>query len=152
MSRTAPIRLAVLAMLLIAASAPAGADQAATMTAIALAESGGNTRATLPPGKVIRATSPAGSQSGRPSSAHVAISLGDGTTIEAKGQKYGVGFGRLTQASPQGANPTGEDSRGLWQINLSPRTSSLPNVTRTQTTGRFIMPRMSMPQISARVR
>ena len=28
---------------------------------------------------------------GRPSSAHVAISLGDGTTIEARGRKYGVG-------------------------------------------------------------
>ena len=28
---------------------------------------------------------------GRPSSAHVAISLGDGTTIEARGRRYGVG-------------------------------------------------------------
>jgi cell wall-associated NlpC family hydrolase len=28
---------------------------------------------------------------GRPDSAHVAISLGDGTTIEARGTKYGVG-------------------------------------------------------------
>jgi cell wall-associated NlpC family hydrolase len=28
---------------------------------------------------------------GRPSSAHVAISMGDGTTIEARGTKYGVG-------------------------------------------------------------
>jgi cell wall-associated NlpC family hydrolase len=28
---------------------------------------------------------------GRPSKAHVAISLGDGRTIEARGRKYGVG-------------------------------------------------------------
>ena len=28
---------------------------------------------------------------GRPSSAHVAISLGDGRTIEARGRSYGVG-------------------------------------------------------------
>jgi hypothetical protein len=28
---------------------------------------------------------------GRPSQAHVAISLGDGKTIEARGKKYGVG-------------------------------------------------------------
>jgi hypothetical protein len=151
MSCIALSRLGVAAILLIVC-APARADQAATMTAIALAESGGNTRATLPSGKVGRGPSHVGSQSGRPSSAHVAISLGDGTTIEARGQKYGAGFGRFTQASPQGANPAGEDSRGLWQINLSPRTSSVPSVTRTLTTGRLIMPRMSMPQISARVR
>ena len=115
MSRIAVLRLAVAAMLLIVAGAPARADEAVTFTAIALAESGGNSRATLPAGKIIRGRSQAGSQPGRPSSAHVAISLGDGSTIEAKGQKYGVGFGRLTHGS-QGANAGGEDSRGLFQI------------------------------------
>ena len=109
MSRTAPLRLAALAMLSLFASDPAGADQAATMTAIALAESGGNTRATLRAGKVIQ------------------------------------------RAGHQGANPTGEDSRGLWQINVS-RSTSLPNVTRTLTAGRITTPRVSMPQISARLR
>jgi hypothetical protein len=150
MSRIGVLRLAVAAMLLFVAGAPAGADQAVTMTAIALAESGGNTRSTLPAGKIIRGKRQAGSQSGRPSSAHVAISLGDGSTIEAKGQKYGVGFGRLTHAGSQGANAGGEDSRGLFQINARPRTS-LPNVTRTLTP-RVMTPRMSMPSISARIR
>jgi hypothetical protein len=150
MSRIAVLRLAVAAMPLILAGAPARADEAVTFTAIALAESGGNTRSTLPPGKVIRGTTQAGSQSGRPSSAHVAISLGDGTTIEAKGQKYGVGVGRLTQAGHQGANSAGEHSRGLWQVNASAR-ASLPSVTRTLTP-RITTPRMSTPSISARIR
>ncbi len=108
MSRIAVLRLAVAAMLLILAGAPASADEAVTFTAIALAESGGNTRATLPARKVIQ------------------------------------------HAGPQRANPSGEDSRGLWQINVS--RTSVPNVTRTLTAGRITMPRVSMPQISGRLR
>ena len=79
------------------------------MTAIALAESGGNTRAALPPGKMIQ------------------------------------------RSALPNANSTGEDSRGLWQINAGARTS-LPNVTRTLAAARVTTVRMSVPHIGARLR
>jgi hypothetical protein len=119
------------------ASSPAGADQATTWTAIALAESGGRTSAHSRPSANLRpwtVTHAGNQQSGRPSSAHVAISLGDGRTIEAKGGNYGVGaWGKQSVGTPKWAGST-------------------PQLNRLVMPARLITPRVSLPQIGARLR
>ena len=65
----------------------------------------------------------------RPSSAHVAVSLGDGTTVESKNSPK-----KALKAKPGGTrahNPTGEDSRGLYQINIAPKANSAKSGKRT---------------------